>query len=302
MTRHEPVLLKETLEGLNLRAGTVAIDCTLGDAGHSEAILNAIGPDGRLLGIDADAEAILRGKRFLYNFESQTVLVRGNFAELEKIAAENGFVPADAILMDLGWSTPQFEERGRGFSFQKDEPLDMRYDAGNSKPTAGEILQNYSNEELVKIFKEYGEEQLSREIAGDICAYRKNKTIETSGELAEIILKTYRKKLNTDKEVPWIGGLHPATKVFQALRIEVNDELQALKSAVPQAVKILNKGGRLAVITFHSLEDRIVKRYFQSPANKEFTLINKKPITAGAEELSGNPKSRSAKLRIIEKI
>jgi 16S rRNA (cytosine1402-N4)-methyltransferase len=301
MTRHEPVLLKETLEGLNLRAGAVAIDCTLGDAGHSEAILNSIGPKGRLLGIDADAEAILRGKRFLYNFENQTVLVRGNFAELEKIAAENSFVPADAIVMDLGWSTPQFEERGRGFSFQKDEPLDMRYDAGSDKQTAKEILQNYSKEELIEIFKEYGEEQLSREIAGDICDYRNNKAIETSGELAEIILKAYRKKLNTDKEIPWIGGLHPATKVFQALRIEVNGELQALKSVLPQAIKILGKGGRLAVITFHSLEDRIVKRYFQSPANKEFALVNKKPVTAGTEELNVNPKARSAKLRIIEK-
>jgi len=302
MTRHEPVLLKETLEGLNLRAGAVAIDCTLGDAGHSEGILNAIGHKGRLLGMDADVEAILRAKRFLYTFEDRAVLVRGNFTDLEKIAAEHNFVPADAIVMDLGWSTPQFEERGRGFSFQKDEPLDMRYDTSNNRLTAKEILQNYTKQDLDKIFKEYGEEQLSREIADEICKYRKDKTIETSGELAEIILKTYRNKLHTDKDVPWIGGLHPATKVFQALRLEVNGELKALKSVLPQAVKILNRGGRLAVISFHSLEDRIVKRYFQSQAGKELILVNKKPVTPEAKELGDNPKSRSAKLRIIEKI
>ena len=306
--KHVPVLPTETIDSLQLKSGSNVIDCTLGDAGHSEAMLEKIAPTGKLLGIDLDLEAILRAKRFLYRFEDKAVLVRDNFANLKNIVEKNNFIPVNAILMDLGWSTPQFEERGRGFSFLTDEVLDMRYDSGEMLKsegeswTAAEVVNSYSENELAVIFKNLGEEQLSREIAKAITVYRKNKKIEKTGELTEIILQAYREKLNSQKEVPWIGGLHPATKVFQALRIEVNHELENLKKALPQAVEVLASGGRLAAITFHSLEDRIVKQYFKSIENRSIKLINKKPIIASEAELETNPRARSAKLRVIEKI
>ena len=306
--KHVPVLPTETIDSLQLKSGSNVIDCTLGDAGHSEAMLEKIAPSGKLLGIDLDLEAILRAKRFLYRFEDKAILVRDNFANLKNIVEKNEFGPINAILMDLGWSTPQFEERGRGFSFLTDEPLDMRYDSGEMLKTEGEsltaadVVNSYSENDLSVIFKNLGEEQLSREIAKAITIYRKNKKIEKTGELTEIILQAYREKLNSQKEIPWIGGLHPATKVFQALRIEVNHELENLKKALPQAVEILASGGRLAVITFHSLEDRIVKQYFKSIENRSIKLINKKPIIASEAELETNPRARSAKLRVIEKI
>ncbi len=316
--RHIPVLPKETLTALQLRPGMNVIDCTLGDAGHSEMMLDQTGPNGMLLGLDADIEAILCAKRFLYRFENRAILIKSNFVHLKKVVEEHKFQPAQAILMDLGWSSPQFEERGRGFSFQKDEPLDMRYDENqkskikslsraesrdqNELETASDFLNNLGSEDLAKIFKQYGEEQLAGEIAEAVVEKRKEKRIETTGELVNIILETYRKKLKTDKEIPWIGGIHPATKVFQALRIAVNRELEILKTALPEAVDVLAPGGRLAVITFHSLEDRIVKQYFQKINNKTGKVINKKPIIAGEEELKINPRARSAKLRVIEKL
>ena len=314
--RHVPVLLKGTLIALQLRPGMNVIDCTLGDAGHSEAILDETGPTGMLLGLDADIESILRAKRYLYRFENRAILVKSNFEYLKKVVDENKFKPVNAILMDLGWSSPQFEERGRGFSFQTDEPLDMRYSTAE-KETAADIVNSYNEQELASIFKNFGEEKLSKEIAKAIVSFTKhrvskdatrydsaesNKKIERTGELTEIILQVYRIKLRTDKAIPWIGGLHPATKVFQALRMAVNHELENLKSVLPQAVDLLASGGRLAVITFHSLEDRIVKQYFKSMANKTIKLINKKPISATDEEIRLNPRSRSAKLRVIEKL
>ena len=300
--RHVPVLLNEVLENLNLQSGKYVIDCTLGDAGHSEKILEKIGYDGRLLGIDADPEAILRAKRYLNKFSSQTILVRGNFENLKNIVAENSFVP-DAILIDLGWSTPQFSERGRGFSFlHPEEELDMRY-SEEVISTAADVLNTRTAKELANIFKDYGEEKFSAPIAEMIVEKRKaGKSFATVADLVETILQVYRQKLNTEKEVPWIGGLHPATKVFQALRIEVNNELGVLQTVLPQAVEILKSDGRLAVITFHSLEDRIVKHYFKKQNNKNLKIINKKPIICGEEEGKNNPPSRSAKLRVIEKI
>lgn len=307
--KHVPVLLQEAIESLQLKNGMNVIDCTLGDAGHSEAMLEKISPNGKLLGIDLDPEAVLRAKQFLYNFGDRAILIRSNFANLQEIIIKNDFGPVNAILMDLGWSTPQFEERGRGFSFLTDEPLDMRYGVGEmlkiegeESLTAADVVNTYSEEELSRLFKNFGEENLSKEIARAIMVYRKNKKIERTGEFVEIILETYRQKLKTDKEIPWVGGLHPATKVFQALRIETNHELESLKKVLPQAVGALSSGGRLAVITFHSLEDRIVKQYFQSVANKQVKLVNKKPISGSEEEVKNNPRSRSAKLRVIEKI
>ena len=306
--RHIPVLLNEVLENLNLKKGAKVIDCTLGDGGHSEVILESIGLRGKLLGLDADPESILRAKRFLYRFEDQVVFARENFSNLEKVAQENEFVSVDAILFDLGWSSPQFAERSRGFSFDKEEPLNMRYDnkcqvfGSDNCIDAAHIINKYSLEDLVWIFKNYGEEDLSREIAEEVLTERKIKHIATSRELTEIILKVYRKKLRTDKEIPWIGGIHPATKVFQALRIAVNNELEILKNVLPMAFKLLGKSGRLAVISFHSLEDRIVKQFFQSLPYAQAKIITKKPISASEEEIKNNPRARSAKLRVIEKI
>lgn len=300
--RHIPVLLEEVLRELDLKSGMRVIDCTLGDAGHSEKILEKIGHEGRLLGIDADPEAILRARQYLEKFSSQTILVRANFVNLKKIVEENSFVP-DAILIDLGWSTPQFSERGRGFSFlHPDENLDMRY-SEEVISTAADVLNTRTEKELSNIFKDYGEEKFSSLIAEKIIEKRKQgKNFATVGDLVETILEVYRKKLKTDKEVPWIGGLHPATKVFQALRIEVNNELGILETTLSQAIEVLKSRGRLAVITFHSLEDRIVKHYFKKQNNKNIKIINKKPIVCGEEEGKNNPPSRSAKLRIIEKI
>ena len=306
--RHVPVLLNETVDFLQLKPGMSVVDCTLGDAGHAEKILEKIGSDGKLLGIDADAEAILRAKQYLYSFNKQVIFVRDNFTNLKKIVDENNFNPVNGILLDLGWSSPQFEERGRGFSFLKeDEGLDMRY--GNfqfsifnfQNPTASDLVNELSVEELEKIFREYGEEDLSKEIAKAMVENRKEKRIERVGDLVEIILTVYRNKLKSKKEIPWVGGLHPATKVFQALRMAVNDELGVLEKVLPQAIEILASGGRLSVITFHSLEDRIVKHFFKDQEGKTIKIISKKPIVCSSEEYKANSRARSAKLRVVEK-
>ncbi|MBI2436977.1 MAG: 16S rRNA (cytosine(1402)-N(4))-methyltransferase RsmH [Candidatus Magasanikbacteria bacterium] len=318
--RHVPVLLSKVIESLNLAPGKNIIDCTLGDAGHSEEILKHTGPNGKLIGIDADAESLFRAKKYLYDYSTRVVFERNNFEHLQKILSEKKFGPVHGILMDFGWSSPQFEERGRGFSFMKrNESLDMRYDThlrcahmthdppkdieGNplyGSCTAAELVNNLSADDLREIFKKYGEENLSRELGEAIVKKREITIFETVGDLVDLVLAVYRKKLKTDKEIPWIGGLHPATKVFQALRIVVNDELGVIERVLPQAIDILESGGRLAVITFHSLEDRIVKHYFKKNSSN-ITIITKKPIVCSKEEYDQNPSSRSAKLRVIEK-
>lgn len=329
MSKHIPVLLDEVINRLELKSGMNIVDCTLGDAGHAEKILEKISPNGRLLGIDTDTEAVLRAKQYLYNFEKQTIFVRDNFVNLKKIVVENNFNPVNGILLDLGWSSPQFEERGRGFSFLKgDERLDMRYGGEHGTcnmehVTASDLINNLSEKELEKIFREYGEEKLSMEIAKAIVMTRlrpdgttarqdpptsrhggttARQGIETVGDLVNIILEVYRKKLKSKKEIPWVGGLHPATKVFQALRMAVNDELVVLEKVLPQAVDALASGGRLAVITFHSLEDRIVKHFFKDQENKTIKIISKKPIICSESEHRENSRARSAKLRVVEKI
>ncbi|MFA5813471.1 MAG: 16S rRNA (cytosine(1402)-N(4))-methyltransferase RsmH [Patescibacteria group bacterium] len=299
--RHVPVLLNETIESLQLKSGSSVIDCTLGDAGHAEEILKRTAPDGKLFGIDADPEAILRAGKYLHEFGERVKLIRSNFINLKQIIDTEKFGPVRGILLDLGWSSPQFEERGRGFSFQKDEPLNMRYD-GNHGITAADILNKEEQKELERIFRDYGEEKFGRKIAKAISKYRKRVKIENTGQLVNIILSVYRKKLGSDKEVPWIGGTHPATKVFQALRIAVNDELNVLELALPQAVEALAPGGRLAVISFHSLEDRIVKHYFKSQEGRTINIITKKPIECSEEEYKNNPRARSAKMRVVERI
>lgn len=300
--RHIPVLLNEVVSGLNLSSGKKAIDCTLGGAGHAEKILEAIDP-GELLGLDADETAISAAKKYLEKFGKRAVLVNKNFVHLKEIAEEKGFAPCDAVLFDLGWSSPQFADGGRGFSFQKDEILDMRYGGEKqSGRSAADILNEECEASLAGIFKEYGEEKLAGLIARAIVKERKDKKISTSGQLSDIVVGVYRSKLRSKKEMPWVGGIHPATRVFQALRIVVNDELGVLRSVLPQAVSILNAGGRVAVISFHSLEDAIVKHFFKSLDFKKFKIITKKPIVPSPEEAAENPRSRSAKLRIIEKI
>lgn len=300
ITRHTPVMLNEVIQSLQLKPGMNVVDCTLGDGGHAEAILEKIGPKGKLLGIDADVEALLQAKRFLYKFDKQLVVERDNFVNLKQILEKNNFGPVGAILMDLGWSSQQFMERGRGFSFLKDELLDMRYDIKSEilnpkseNKTATWILNNESEEELEKIFHLYGEERLSREISKAIVEARKKKIIEKTDELVEIIMGVYGGKR---------GAIHPATKVFQALRIAVNNELEVLKQALPQAVEALAPGGRLLVISFHSLEDRIVKQYFRSIDNKLVKIITKKPLAPSRVEVKNNPRARSAKMRVVEKL
>lgn len=300
--RHVPVLLKEVISNLQFASGMNVIDCTLGDGGHAEEILKKIGNGGRLLGIDADPEAILQAKKYLYPFAKQLIYVRDNFRNLKKIVLNNNFQPVNTILIDLGWSGPQFEERGRGFSFKRrEEPLDMRY-FGENIGSAADVLNTRTEKELARIFSDYGEEKLSKKIAEEIIETRKLKEIKTVGDLVEVILRVYRKKLGSDREIPWVGGLHPATKVFQALRLEVNDELGSLEQTLPQAVEILAPGGRLAIISFHSLEDRMVKHFFKKQKNKTVRIINKKPLICSEEECQNNPRARSAKLRVVEKI
>ena len=296
--RHKPVLAKEVIEQLNLKSGMRVVDGTLGDAGHSELILEKILPNGKLLGIDMDPEAILRAKKFLESSEENVVLVRDNFSNLNRILQKENFTPVDAILLDLGWSSPQFEERGRGFSFQKDELLDMRFggesqDQENSE-TAGDILNEAGFEELEKIFREYGEEKFSKEIAKKVLEYRKKEKITRTSQLAEIAVEVYKKKGSREK-------IHPATRIFQALRIAVNNEIQVLKDVLPQTVDNLKVSGRVAVISFHSLEDRVVKHFFKSQKGK-LKIITKKPISVSEGELNENRRARSAKLRVAEKI
>lgn len=320
--RHEPVLLQEVLTALVLTNGKNIVDCTLGDGGHSEKIVQAIAPDGQLLGIDADPESLLRAKNFLNEYADRITFVRNNFEHLSEIIQDNDFGPVHGILMDFGWSSPQFAERKRGFSFQnRDEPLDMRYDprlacehmetdpplTPDGRPlygrcTAAEILNTKDEAMLEEIFRVYGEEKLSKQIAKAVVEKRDVFPIESVADFVDIILSVYRTKLKTDKEVPWVGGLHPATKAFQALRIAVNDELGVIEQVIPQAIEALEPGGRLAVITFHSLEDRIVKHLFKAQRKKTISIITKKPIVASTEEAEANPRARSAKLRIIEKL
>ncbi len=291
--KHIPVLLDEVVESLQLQPGMMVVDCTLGDGGHSEEIIKKIQPNGVLVGIDADIESLERAKKFLAKYELKKIFVNDNFSNLKEILKNEKIEKVNGILMDFGWSTPQFADRGRGFSFQEDEELDMRYDAKGNSKTAKDIINNYSEKELEQIFKKYGEEKNSKKIAAAIVNKRKEKEITKTSELVEIILTVNKK----GKE-----KIHPATRVFQALRIEVNNELGVIKKVLPEAVEVLDKGGRLAVITFHSLEDGIVKHFFKSQDNKKIKIINKKPITCSLEELKNNPRARSAKLRVIEKI
>ena len=303
---HVPVLLREVLHFLRPRPGGVYIDATVGGGGHAEAILEASAPDGRLLGLDADPDALGRSQRRLHRFERRVVLVHANFDRLQPIAERYGFVPADGVLMDLGVSSDQLADAARGFSFLRPGPLDMRMDP--SLPhTAADLINSLDEDDLAHLIRAYGEEPRARRIARAIVRAR---PMYTTTELADLIARV----------VPRRPGqrLHPATRVFQALRIAVNDELGALERALPQAVAVLRPGGRLAVITFHSLEDRIVKHFFRREARDcicpprqpvctcghraQVRVVTRRPVVPSQDEIRANPRSRSAKLRVVEKL
>ena len=304
MDEHIPVLLNEVITGLNIKPNGTYVDLTVGRGGHSSEILSRL-PNGRLICVDQDEEAIVASTARLNKISANFTVVRANFSSLESILKEQGVDQVDGILMDLGVSSPQFDKGERGFSYNSDARLDMRMDQRQSL-TAYQIVNTYSLQDLNKILQEYGEEKYSYSIAKNIIKSRELAPIETTFQLVEII-----KRSKPMKELKKAG--HPAKQVFQALRIAVNDELNVLIKTLNVALAHLAPGGRLAVITFHSGEDRIVKNIFKEAAvdignridgpvtakEKEFDLINHKPITASEDELERNHRSASAKLRII---
>ncbi|WP_407854780.1 16S rRNA (cytosine(1402)-N(4))-methyltransferase RsmH [Enterococcus hailinensis] len=310
--QHTTVLLHETVDGLAIKPNGIYVDCTLGGAGHSEYLLSQLETEGHLYAFDQDQKAIDNAKIRLADYvaKGQVTFVKANFRELKHALNQLGMTEVDGILYDLGVSSPQLDEAERGFSYHQDAPLDMRMD--QSAPlSAYQVVNDYSYHDLVKIFFRYGEEKFSKQIARLIERHRADKPIETTGELVEIIKEAIPAPARRK------GG-HPAKRVFQAIRIAVNDELGAIESSLEQAIELISVGGRVSVITFHSLEDRIVKtmfKEFSTPKDmppglpivpEEFQpilkLVNRKPITASEEELEANNRARSAKLRIAEKV
>lgn len=305
-TEHLPIMVGEIIESIQQvlkdeRRG-LFVDLTFGGGGHTFKVLESF-PDIQGIAFDQDQEAIQNG---LVNIRDKELneklsLICSNFNQSKNFLEKHEkFLQNDGIdfaLMDIGVSTHHFLDPKRGFSFREDGPLDMRMDPTNNKLTAKEIINDYSAEELEMIFKSYGEEKFSKRIANEIIEKRKTQEISTTKELEEIIFNSYPKKMR-------YGKTHPATRVFQALRIHVNNELGVLEETIPEIFNLLKKGGRLMIITFHSLEDRIVKQIFRKYAREEKTgsLITKKPLIPKDEEIISNPRSRSAKLRIIEKI
>ncbi len=315
--QHLPVLINEAVDALQLKPGHNVIDCTAGGGGHSKSILQQTAPDGKLLAIDLDTVALEQSKKKLRQYHNRVTFVNDNFANLKQIHNEQFSVSkVNGILLDLGISSLELEDLDRGFSFQHDGPLDMRFNKQQSL-TAAEIVNTWPFDKLKKAIQEYGQEPLAVEITKALLSKRRNGPITKTKKLVEVILLAYRNKLGSHKEVPWIGGAHPATRTFQALRIAVNGELDNLQKALPQAIDLLEKGGRIAVISFHSLEDRIVKHFFKREAvdcicatevpvcqcnhTASLNIITKKPIIPSSEEIQTNPRSRSSKLRVAEK-
>ena len=287
---HIPVLVEETIEALAVRSGGRYIDCTLGAGGHALAILERSAPGGQLLGIDADTEAIAAAGARLETHSRSILLINDNFINLEAIATENDFSPVHGILFDLGLSSLLLEGSGRGFSFKGDEPLDMRL-SSSQEVTAADIVNTSHEAELAQLIRTLGEEHMSRRIARYIVQER---PIETTFQLVGVIERAVGSRR---------GRIHPATRTFQALRIAVNHELENLESALKQATSLLGLGGRLVVISYHSLEDRIVKRFMHQEAKEaHLRLVHKKVVTPSLAEVHFNPRSRSAKLRAAERI
>jgi 16S rRNA (cytosine1402-N4)-methyltransferase len=308
MAYHTPVLLEEVVNQLQPRRGGLYVDCTVGGGGHAREMLRACGPDGQLIGLDWDEDAVAASRERLSEFGARVQLVRANYVELERVLMSLGVTAVDGVMFDLGVSSRQFDEPTRGFSFLREGPLDMRM-SRQLAATARDILRTADLEDLAKIFRLYGEEKRARAIAREIVAERERAPIETTTQLARSVERVLG---------PKHGAIHPATRVFQALRISVNDELGNLKRGLEVSTKFLKSGARLAVISFHSLEDRIVKHFFveksagcvcppQLPVcacgRKEvLRIVTKKPVIAGEQEVHGNPRARSAKMRVAEKI
>ncbi|MCX6344508.1 MAG: 16S rRNA (cytosine(1402)-N(4))-methyltransferase RsmH [Armatimonadetes bacterium] len=307
---HKPVLLNETITLLDPKEGGIFVDATLGGAGHAAAILEKIGPNGRLIGIDRDQEAIERSRERLKEFGDRAILVKGNFKDLNSILESVGISEIDGALFDLGVSSHQLDSE-RGFSFSRDEELDMRMSPQDEGPDAKHVVNDYSEVHLAELIYKYGDERYSRRIARMIVEKRWQAPITTTKELADIVTQAI------PAQNRW-QDIHPATRTFQAIRIEVNKELEAVEVGVPAAIEALKIGGRVCVISFHSLEDRIVKQAFRRyaghcecppklpicvcGAKKTVKILTGKPIISSAEEISGNPRSRSSKLRCAQKI
>ena len=308
MEKHISVLLNESIEGLNLKENGIYVDCTLGYGGHSSEILKRI-KKGYLFAIDQDKDAIESSQKRLSEIGNNFTIIKSNFSNLKEELIKRDILFVDGFLFDLGVSSVQLDEKDRGFSYHYDAKLDMRMDQ-DSPFSAYDVVNTYSEQKLKEIFFKYGEEKFSNIIAKNIIKYRENKKIETTLELADIITNSYPMKARREH--------HPARKVFQAIRIEVNHELDILEDALNDALSMLNVGGRMCVITFHSLEDRIVKNVFKEHTDIDpkvkglpdipddylpnYKLINKNVIIPSDEELENNNRSRSAKLRIIERI
>ncbi|WP_289141729.1 16S rRNA (cytosine(1402)-N(4))-methyltransferase RsmH [uncultured Brevibacillus sp.] len=307
---HVTVLREEAVAGLNIRPGGIYVDCTLGGAGHSSLIASHLTEGGRLIAIDQDDWALDNARERLSSYMDRVTLVKSNFRHLKDVISDLGLAGVDGILFDLGVSSPQLDEGERGFSYNADAPLDMRMDQ-QAALSAYDIINEWDEEEIANIIWLYGEEKFSRRIARQIVQQRQKKPIETTGELVELIKEGIPAAARRT-------GPHPAKRTFQAIRIAVNDELDAFKEAIVDAVEVLNPAGRVSVITFHSLEDRICKQVYQDlskgctcpPAFPICTcgnepvvkVITRKPILPSDEELEANPRARSAKLRVAEKL
>lgn len=305
---HTPVLLSESIAALQPRSGGRYIDATLGGGGHAERVLELSGPNGALLGIDADPVALEAARTRLSRFGDRLVTAESYFDNLGVIAAGRGFASCDAVFFDLGVSSPQLDTAERGFSFQAEAPLDMRM-GPSAGLTAADVVNTWPETELQRVFTAYGEERYARRIARAIVQERGSSGISTTSQLARLVARA---------KPPSREAIHPATRVFQALRIAVNGELDRLERALPQAVDVLRSGGRLAVISFHSLEDRIVKRFMREEArgcicppelpvcvcgrSPRLHIITPRPVTATEAEVVENPRARSAKLRVAERI
>lgn len=309
--QHYTVMLKETVDNLNIKPDGIYVDCTLGGAGHSQYLLSQLSDQGHLYAFDQDQKAIDHGQEFLKEYVDRQMVtfIKSNFRSLADKLAEQGVTGVDGVIYDLGVSSPQLDEAERGFSYHQDAPLDMRMDQSNPL-TAYEIINTYDYHELVKIFYRYGEEKFSKQIARQIERARQEQPIETTNELVDII------KLGIPAAARRTGG-HPAKRIFQAVRIAVNDELGAVETSLEQAIALLRPAGRISAISFHSLEDRIVKTMFKEYSSlpdlppglpmvpdelqPELKVITRKPILPSTEELAENNRSRSAKLRVAEK-
>lgn len=307
--KHISVLLDETIDGLDIKPDGIYVDGTLGGGGHSYEILKRLSPKGRLIGIDQDGEALKAAGERLKEFENQITLVRSNYCEIDKVLKELNVEKVDGILLDIGVSSYQLDNLERGFSYKSDAPLDMRMDT-RQELTAADVVNTYSENELFKIIKDYGEDKFAKNIAKHIVLARKEKPLETTKELSEVIKRAIPMKVQAK------GG-HPAKKTFQAIRIEVNQELTVLKESIDKMIDLLKPNGRICIITFHSLEDRIVKTKFRENENpctcppnfpvcvcgkkSKGKVVTRKPIIPSEVEIEENKRAKSSKLRIFER-